>query len=67
MFSRDGTLPSYSWLNPRSGINITTGVGASDQHPDHDVAAGEGLDVVALARAHEVTRRIIAEKTDEGL
>jgi len=36
-----GTLPSFSWINPRSGINITTGVGSNDQHPDHDVSAGE--------------------------
>jgi len=36
-----GTLPSYAWINPRSGINVTTGVGSNDQHPDHDVAAGE--------------------------
>jgi phospholipase C len=39
--ARDGTLPSFSWINPRAGINITTGVGCNDQHPDHDVAAGE--------------------------
>ena len=38
-----GALPSYAWLNPRSGINVTTGVGSSDQHPTHDVAAGEEL------------------------
>mmetsp|Transcript_18374 Transcript_18374/g.26761 ORF Transcript_18374/g.26761 Transcript_18374/m.26761 type:complete len:705 (+) Transcript_18374:97-2211(+) len=36
-----GDLPSFSWINPRSGINITTGVGSNDQHPDHDVRAGE--------------------------
>jgi phospholipase C len=36
-----GDLPSYSWINPRSGINVTTGVGANDQLPDHDVRAGE--------------------------
>jgi len=39
--ARDGTLPAYAWINPRSGINITTGIGSNDQHPDHDVAAGE--------------------------
>ena len=38
-----GTLPSFSWINPRSGINISTGVGSNDQHPDHDVAAGEAF------------------------
>ena len=36
-----GTLPSFSWINPRSGINVTTGVGSNDQHPDHDMNAGE--------------------------
>ena len=36
-----GTLPSFSWLNPASGINVTTGVGSNDHHPDHDIAAGE--------------------------
>eukprot|EP01063_Lacrimia_lanifica_P004012 TRINITY_DN1223_c0_g8_i2.p1 TRINITY_DN1223_c0_g8~~TRINITY_DN1223_c0_g8_i2.p1 ORF type:complete len:626 (+),score=200.26 TRINITY_DN1223_c0_g8_i2:65-1942(+) len=39
--AREGTLPSFSWINPRSGINVTMGVGSNDQHPDHDVAAGE--------------------------
>ena len=39
--AKEGTLPTYSWINPRSGINMTTGVGSSDQHPDHDMAAGE--------------------------
>lgn len=38
-----GTLPSFSWINPSAGMNVTTGVGSNDQHPDHDVAAGEGL------------------------
>ena len=38
-----GALPSFSWINPRSGINVTTGVGSNDQHPDHDVAAGEAF------------------------
>ena len=38
-----GTLPSFSWINPSSGINTTTGVGSSDQHPDHDMRAGEQL------------------------
>lgn len=36
-----GNLPSFAWINPRSGINVTTGVGSNDQHPDHDVSAGE--------------------------
>lgn len=43
-FYRDaaaGELPAYSWINPRSGMDIATGIGSNDQHPDHDVAAGE--------------------------
>lgn len=36
-----GNLPSFSWINPRSGINITSGIGSNDQHPDHDMNAGE--------------------------
>jgi len=37
----EGNLPNYAFINPRCGINITTGIGSTDQHPDHDVAAGE--------------------------
>lgn len=33
--AREGTLPSYAFINPRSGINVTTGVGSNDMHPDH--------------------------------
>jgi phospholipase C len=39
-FFRDaqrGSLPAFSWINPRSGINVTTGVGSNDQHPDQYV------------------------------
>jgi len=36
-----GTLPSYSFINPRSGINTTNGQGSNDQHPDHSIVAGE--------------------------
>lgn len=36
-----GTLPAFSWINPRSGINSTSGLGSNDQHPDHDVSLGE--------------------------
>eukprot|EP00041_Stephanoeca_diplocostata_P022889 m.552860 g.552860 ORF g.552860 m.552860 type:complete len:774 (+) comp22168_c0_seq14:39-2360(+) len=48
-----GTLPNYAWINPRSGINVTTGLGSNDQHPDHDVALGERLmkDVYEALRA----------------
>ena len=38
-----GTLPAFAWVNPRSGINVTTGMGSNSQHPDHDVALGERL------------------------
>lgn len=48
-----GNLPSFSWINPRSGINVTTGVGSNDQHPDHDISAGEQFykDVYEAVRA----------------
>jgi phospholipase C len=36
-----GTLPHFSLINPRAGINVTTGAGSNDMHPDHDVALGE--------------------------
>jgi phospholipase C len=35
--AREGTLPAFAWINPRSGINITTGVGSNDQLPDQYV------------------------------
>eukprot|EP00040_Diaphanoeca_grandis_P022383 m.120115 g.120115 ORF g.120115 m.120115 type:complete len:679 (-) comp28788_c0_seq1:129-2165(-) len=49
----EGTLPNFAWINPRSGINVTTGLGSNDQHPDHDVALGERLmkDVYEALRA----------------
>jgi len=43
-FFRDcetGNLPAFSWVNPLSGINITTGMGSNSQHPSHDMNAGE--------------------------
>ncbi len=39
--AKTGNLPSYAWINPRSGVNMTTHMGSQDQHPDHDVARGE--------------------------
>ena len=36
-----GALPTYSFINPRSAINMTTGEGSNDMHPDHDVALAE--------------------------
>eukprot|EP01061_Rhynchopus_euleeides_P010090 TRINITY_DN1943_c0_g1_i3.p1 TRINITY_DN1943_c0_g1~~TRINITY_DN1943_c0_g1_i3.p1 ORF type:complete len:690 (+),score=278.92 TRINITY_DN1943_c0_g1_i3:63-2072(+) len=49
----EGTLPNYAWINPRSGINVTSGIGSNDQHPDHDMAAGEALykDIYEALRA----------------
>jgi phospholipase C len=51
--ARTGNLPNFAWINPRSGINVTTGVGSNDQHPDHDVAAGEAYykDIYEALRA----------------
>eukprot|EP01059_Diplonema_ambulator_P024729 TRINITY_DN4104_c1_g1_i1.p1 TRINITY_DN4104_c1_g1~~TRINITY_DN4104_c1_g1_i1.p1 ORF type:complete len:644 (+),score=201.25 TRINITY_DN4104_c1_g1_i1:1082-3013(+) len=51
--AREGNLPTFSWINPRSGINLTQGVGSNDQHPDHDMAAGEAFykDVYEALRA----------------
>eukprot|EP00035_Acanthoeca_spectabilis_P023251 m.448498 g.448498 ORF g.448498 m.448498 type:complete len:486 (+) comp19671_c0_seq1:46-1503(+) len=45
-FKRDiaeGKLPKFSWVNPRWFVNESTGEGANDQHPDHDVRLGEAL------------------------
>ena len=39
----EGTLPSFSWVNPQWFVNKTSGEGSSDQHPDHDVRLGEAL------------------------
>eukprot|EP00026_Physarum_polycephalum_P004061 Phypoly_transcript_04078.p1 GENE.Phypoly_transcript_04078~~Phypoly_transcript_04078.p1 ORF type:complete len:433 (+),score=83.47 Phypoly_transcript_04078:791-2089(+) len=36
-----GNLPNFAWINPRAGVNMTTGLGSNDDHPDHDVALGE--------------------------
>jgi phospholipase C len=38
-----GKLPHFAFINPRSGVNISEGVGSNDQHPDHDVSVGESL------------------------
>lgn len=53
-FYRDcatGNLPSFSWLNPRSGMSAL-GEGSDDMHPDHDVALGEAF----LKRVYESVR-----------
>ena len=41
--ARQGTLPDFSFINPRAGVNFTTGKGSNDMHPDHDVALGEAF------------------------
>ena len=39
----NGSLPSFSWVLPRQGLNKTTGEGENDDHPCHDIALGERL------------------------
>jgi len=39
----EGSLPAYSYVNPRWFVNLTSLEGSSDQHPDHDVRLGEAL------------------------
>lgn len=41
--AKTGNLPNFAFINPRNGINLTSGLGSNDQHPDHDVALGEAL------------------------
>ena len=51
--AREGTLPDFSFINPRIGLNMTTGLGSNDQHPDHDVSLGERFykDIYEAVRA----------------
>lgn len=48
-----GNLPSYAWINPASGMDLKTGLGSNDQHPDHDMRLGEALikDIYEVLRA----------------
>eukprot|EP01060_Flectonema_neradi_P002678 TRINITY_DN116_c0_g1_i2.p1 TRINITY_DN116_c0_g1~~TRINITY_DN116_c0_g1_i2.p1 ORF type:complete len:484 (+),score=144.53 TRINITY_DN116_c0_g1_i2:45-1496(+) len=50
---KSGNLPTFSWVNPRWFVNMTSLEGANDQHPDHDVRLGEALmkDVYEMLRA----------------
>lgn len=50
---RQGTLPDFSFINPRAGVNLTLGLGSNDMHPDHDVALGEAFykDIYEALRA----------------
>eukprot|EP00940_MAST-03C_sp_MAST-3C-sp2_P001310 g1310.t1 len=41
--AKRGTLPAFSWINPRLFIDVLSGEGSNDQHPDHDVRLGEKL------------------------
>lgn len=36
-----GNLPDYAFINPRTGLNISEKAPSNDQHPDHDMRAGE--------------------------
>jgi phospholipase C len=56
-----GTLPSYGFINPRSGINMTTYEGSNDMHPDHDVALGEQFykDIYEAVRASPAWNRTL--------
>jgi len=49
---KNDDLPAFSWLNPRAGPNPFLGVGSNDQHPDHDMRAGELL----LKQVYEALR-----------
>lgn len=51
--AQKGTLPDFSFINPRAGLNITSGLGSNDMHPDHDVALGEAYykDIYEALRA----------------
>jgi phospholipase C len=50
--AEEGTLPHFSFINPRAGVNMTTGHGSNDMHPDHDVALAETL----YKRVYEAVR-----------
>eukprot|EP00659_Diplonema_papillatum_P010909 gene10909-16774_t len=41
--AKAGTLPSFSFMNPRSGVSLQKNAGSNDMHPDHDVALSEAL------------------------
>ena len=41
--AKEGTLPTFSYMNPRWSASKILNKGASDQHPDHNVAYGEEL------------------------
>lgn len=49
----NGTLPAFSWMNPRSGVDVVRRRGSNDHHPDHSSAEAEWLvkDVYEALRA----------------
>jgi hypothetical protein len=51
--ARNGTLPAFSWINPRSGVDALTGEGSNDAHPSHDLALSEAFlkDIYEAVRA----------------
>ncbi len=50
--AQDGTLPDFSFINPRAGIEPDTGLGCNDYHPQHDAALGEAF----LKQIYEAVR-----------
>jgi phospholipase C len=46
-------LPAYTFVNPRGGVNISTGEGSNDMHPTHLVYLAEALyrDIYQAVRA----------------
>ena len=51
--AREGTLPNFAWINPRSGVDALTGEGSNDAHPSHDLALSEAFlkDIYEAVRA----------------
>ena len=50
--AKGGTLPAFSWIDPRLALEPSNNEGSNDQHPDHDVALGEAL----MKRVYEALR-----------
>ena len=38
---KNGKLPSFSWVNPRSGVDLNSGEGSNCMHPNQDVRLAE--------------------------
>ncbi len=54
-FAKNGSLPSFSFINPLAGIEPNTNRGCNDYHPDHSVALGEAFlkQIYGLIREEE--------------